>query len=152
MFNNTTTALTTEGSDALDKLFGKNLNDLFGFDHFANFGMVDNPSYPPYNVTKSKDGTEYVISVAVAGLDKNDINVSIQDESKLVISYDSTDSTEEEASDFIHRGIATRAFESRFSLPKDSEVVDCSLTNGMLSVTIRKNADKGGSCRPIPIS
>ena len=89
-----------------------------GFDRFAT--MLDQvlsadmpqPSYPPYNIEKTSDDT-YRISVAVAGFADDDLNVEVK-ENALLISAGKADQADERT--FLHRGIATRAFERRFQL------------------------------------
>ena len=72
--------------------YGRNLLPLsVGFDHLFStlnewdelFANKKPPSYPPYNILKY-DESHYVIEIAVAGFDKEDISVSV-DQDQLVI-------------------------------------------------------------------
>ena len=89
-----------------------------GFDQIAN--MMDRvlstdgaaPSYPPYNIEKLDDDS-YRISIAVAGFSDADLSVEVRDKA-LIVSARKAD--EDENKTFLHRGIATRAFERRFHL------------------------------------
>ena len=89
-----------------------------GFDRMAD--LMDRvlaaepvqPSYPPYNIEKTDDNA-YRISLAVAGFSADELAVDVK-ENSLVIS---ARKTEDEADrTFLHRGIATRAFDRRFHL------------------------------------
>ena len=89
-----------------------------GFDQIAE--MMDRvltsdntgPSYPPYNIEKTADDA-YRISVAVAGFSETDLNVEVK-ENALIVSAQKPEANE--AATYLHRGIATRAFERRFQL------------------------------------
>ena len=88
-------------------------------------------SYPPYNIEKTDDDT-YRISVAVAGFSEADLSVEVKDKS-LVISASKAD---EAAKTFLHRGIATRAFERRFHLADHVVVTGASHVDGMLHIDL----------------
>ena len=110
-----------------------------GFDRlFENMaqlsaGSKSLPSYPPFNVVK--DGDHYIVEVALAGIDKKDLNVEVQ-ENTLSISYDS--SNKEESDNKLYRGIAQRSFRRQFSLAEDVEVTGASFKNGMLRIDLEK--------------
>jgi molecular chaperone IbpA len=88
-------------------------------------------TYPPYNITKESD-TTYVVELAVAGFSEEDINVEVTD-SVLTVSgnIDSVDKNE-----YIHKGIAARAFERTFTLADTVIVKDATLKNGMLRIML----------------
>ena len=127
-------------------------NDLLGFDTFTSFDkpLKQNPSYPPYNITQSDDGSEYTITMAVAGLNKDDIDVTVRD-GFLHVEYEASDRQTENKGHFIYEGIAKRAFRTKFRLPKNSEISDCALTNGMLSITIQKTKSEEDDVKRIEI-
>ena len=95
-------------------------------------GSKSLPSYPPFNVVQ--DGNQYVIEVALAGIDKKDLDVKVQ-ENTLRIAYDSN---KEESDDKLYRGIAQRSFRRQFSLAEDVEVTGASFKNGMLRIDLEK--------------
>ena len=112
-----------------------NLNKaLIGFDRiFNNLESRNlNHSYPPYNILKY-DELHYVIEIAVAGFDKEDISVSV-DQDQLVIKGHHPKDDDQVL--YIHRGLATRDFERLFTLPQYMEVESVSLTNGILYVKL----------------
>ncbi|UCH75644.1 MAG: Hsp20 family protein [Rhodospirillales bacterium] len=111
-------------------------------------GTGDAPSYPPYNIVKHGDD-RYGITVAVAGFGEDELEVKVQD-GQLTI----TSKPEKAEGDvtYIHRGIARRAFELRFSLADYIEVAGASVDNGMLTVDLVRNVPEAMKPRTIAIS
>ena len=110
-----------------------------GFDRlFENMtqmsaGSKSLPTYPPYNVIK--DGDQYTIEVALAGIDKKDLAVEAQ-ENTLSVSYES--SSKDEAENKLYRGIAQRSFRRQFSLAEDVEVTGATFKNGLLKIDLER--------------
>lgn len=112
---------------------------LIGFDQlfdnverrFAN--QVQN-NYPPYNVIKHDDN-HFEIEVAVAGFDKEDITVEV-DQDQLIIKGKKT--PVETEVQYMHRGLAARDFERTWTLADHMQVGDAELTNGILSVKLTR--------------
>ena len=90
------------------------------------------PNYPPYNVIKTADNV-YVIEIAVAGFSEKDLEIT-QEENKLVV----TGNTGEDASDYVYKGIANRAFTRVFNIEDNIKVQDAKLSNGMLQVVLER--------------
>ena len=137
MIRRRSTNLTRHGLvDFGDPIF----SSLFvGFDRlFENMaqlsaGSKSLPSYPPFNVVK--DGDHYIVEVALAGIDKKDLNVEVQ-ENTLSISYES--SNKEESDNKLYRGIAQRSFRRQFSLSEDVEVTGAIFKNGLLQIDLER--------------
>lgn len=91
-------------------------------------------SYPPYNVLKF-DEDEYRLELAVAGFEKDEIDVTVKDGSLII-------SGEQEAADetdtYLYRGIATRKFTRSFALGEFMEVSGADMQNGILSIPITR--------------
>ena len=108
-----------------------------GFDHMQR--MLDsatkldttNQSYPPYNI-EAQGEDKYRITMAVAGFAPHELEVTVN-ENTLVITGKHAEETEE--GEFLHRGIARRAFERRFDLADTIKVTGSYLDNGLLHVT-----------------
>ena len=96
-------------------------------------GSKSLPTYPPYNVIK--DGDQYTIEVALAGIDKKDLAVEAQ-ENTLSVSYES--SSKDEAENKLYRGIAQRSFRRQFSLAEDVEVTGATFKNGLLKIDLER--------------
>ena len=105
-------------------------------------------SYPPYNIEKTGDDT-YRLGMAVAGFGADDISIVVQ-ENALVVSGKAK--AEDDASRYLHRGIARRAFERRFQLADHIKVVGASLENGLLLVDLAREIPEAKKPRLIPIS
>ena len=92
------------------------------------------PGYPPYNIEKTGDDT-YRIMMAVAGFGANDVEITAQ-ENLLVVSGNLGEPRE--GVTYLYRGIATRAFERRFSLADHVKVVGATLAEGVLQVDLER--------------
>lgn len=117
------------------------------FDSMASLDS-DAPSYPPYNIERLGE-TEYRISMAVAGFSENDINIEVK-ENALTIRGEQTKS--EDQGEYLHRGIATRAFERRFQLADHVEVKGAKLENGLLHVDLVREIPEAMKPRTIEIT
>ena len=89
-------------------------------------------SFPPYNIVKVDEDT-YRVSLAVAGFDKKDIEVSV-DNGSLIVKGEIK--TEEESGEILHKGIAARKFTRTFALGEYMEVVGAEFKNGMLHIDV----------------
>lgn len=125
-----------------------------GFDRIA--GLLDQlvstdvtaPAYPPYNIEKTADDA-YRISLAVAGFAPDDLTVEVKDATLVV-------SARKEGGDdgrtYLHRGIATRAFERRFALADHVRVVGAVQEHGMLHIDLVRETPEALKPRRIEIA
>ncbi|MEP1961460.1 Hsp20 family protein [Tateyamaria sp.] len=104
-------------------------------------------SYPPYNIEKTDDDA-YRISIAVAGFSDEDLNVEVKEKSLIV----SASKAEEPNTSYLHRGIATRAFERRFHLADHVIVTGASHVDGMLHIDLVKEVPEALKPRRIEIA
>ncbi len=125
-----------------------------GFDQIADMmdrvltNDVAQPSYPPYNIEKT-DADTYRISVAVAGFSEDDLSVEVKENSLVVAGKKSADDKDRT---YLHRGIATRAFERRFALADHVRVSGASHENGMLHIDLKREVPEALKPRRIEIS
>jgi len=125
-----------------------------GFDRMAD--MLDRvmsqdgaaATYPPYNIEKT-DETAYRISVAVAGFTDAELSVE-QREQELVVA--ARKAKDDEGRTYLHRGIATRAFEKRFQLADHVRVTGALHENGMLHIDLVREVPEALKPRQIEIS
>ena len=125
-----------------------------GFDQVAD--MMDRimandggqPSYPPYNIEKTAEDA-YRISVAVAGFGSDDLNVEIKDRT-LVVTGRKADTKAERT--YLHRGIATRAFDRKFQLADHVHVKGACHEDGMLHIDLLREIPETLKPRQIAIS
>ncbi|MCC5956322.1 MAG: Hsp20 family protein [Natronohydrobacter sp.] len=124
-----------------------------GFDRMAD--MLDRvlsadlqaPSYPPYNIEKTAENA-YRISIAVAGFAADDLSVEVK-ENALVVAGRSND--DDSAREYLHRGIATRAFERRFHLADHVRVSGARHADGMLHIDLARELPEALKPRQIAI-
>jgi len=123
-----------------DRLFNR-LDSLVG---------QETKTYPPYNIEKVGQDA-YRISIAVAGFADGDIAIESK-ENSLVVKGAKPAETEAQAREFLHRGIAERAFELRFQLADYVEVTGATLENGLLHLELKRELPESKKARQIPIS
>lgn len=104
--------------------------------------------YPPYNIEKIGED-KYRIMMAVAGFGENDLEVTAQD-NLLVVSGDLGEPREAGAT-YLYRGIATRAFERRFSLADHVKIVGAKLADGVLQVDLEREVPEAMKPRRIAV-
>ncbi|MCX8954763.1 MULTISPECIES: Hsp20 family protein [unclassified Ruegeria] len=125
-----------------------------GFDQIADMmdrvltNDVAQPSYPPYNIEKT-DVDTYRISVAVAGFSESDLSVEVKENSLVVAGKKAS---EDKSRSYLHRGIATRAFERRFALADHVRVTGASHENGMLNIDLKREVPEALKPRRIEIT
>jgi molecular chaperone IbpA len=134
--------------------FSPLFRSTIGFDRLAR--LVDSatrfdtvPAYPPYNI-ESVGEDSYRLTMAVAGFSRDEIEITAQ-ENTLVISGKAQKEDEQEAGRYLHRGIARRAFERRFSLADHIKVAGASMDNGLLHVDLVREVPEEAKPRQIKI-
>jgi molecular chaperone IbpA len=125
-----------------------------GFDRIADLmdrvltADVPQPTYPSYNIEKTDDNA-YRISIAVAGFSPDELGVEVKDVTLVVTARKSE---EDAARSFLHRGIATRAFERRFALADHVRVTGAGHENGMLHIDLIREMPEALKPRRIAIA
>ena len=94
-------------------------------------------NYPPYNIKRVND-TDYRIEVALAGYDKDDIEVELKDSALTVRNKTKEQTVDEKGNGVIHKGISTRQFERAFTISEDIKVKDAELKNGLLTIDLER--------------
>jgi molecular chaperone IbpA len=88
-------------------------------------------SYPPGNVVK-KDDNHYLIEIAVAGFNSEDIDLTLE---KGVLTVEgSKKKDKEDEVVYIHQGISARSFKRSFTLAETIKVVGADVVNGLLYI------------------
>ncbi|MBO6826897.1 MAG: Hsp20 family protein [Sneathiella sp.] len=104
--------------------------------------------YPPYNIVK-KDQDSYEIVMAVAGFAESDIDITATHNSLEVTG---TAREEEQEVEYLHRGIAGRAFTQKFELADTIKVVSASMENGLLKIALQREIPEAMKPRTIAIA
>ena len=133
--------------------FSPLFRSTIGFDRLAR--LVDSATrldggavaYPPYNIEKTGEDA-YRLTMAVAGFAENELDITVHEGTMIV-----TGKAQDKDSDdrFLHRGIARRAFERRFTLSEYMKVTGASLENGLLHVDLVREVPEAAKPRQIKI-
>jgi molecular chaperone IbpA len=88
-------------------------------------------NYPPYNILRTGENS-YRISLAVAGFKPDQISITVQQNTLIVAGRENKKADHE----YVHRGIAARDFERRFSLADFVEVKEAAFEDGLLQIDL----------------
>ncbi len=130
------------------------LRQSVGFDRFNDLfesalrSDESASTYPPYNIEKRGED-DYTITMAVAGFHDNDLNIVVQN-GQLTVSGRIEDK-EEDGIEYLHRGIATRAFERTFRLADHMQVTGAEIKDGLLTISLVREIPEEAKPRMIPI-
>jgi len=125
-----------------------------GFDRIADLmdralsSDISATTYPPYNIEKTGENA-YRISIAVAGFSADDLSVEMKDGAVIVAARKAE---EDEGKTYLHRGIATRAFERKFALADHVRVTGASHVDGMLHIELVREIPEALKPRRIEIT
>lgn len=125
-----------------------------GFDQIADLmdrvltNDVSRESYPPYNIEKTGEDA-WRISIAVAGFTEAELSVEVKENALFVSARKAAEETERT---YLHRGIATRAFERRFHLAEHVRVTGATHENGMLHIDLAREVPEALKPRRIEIA
>lgn len=104
-------------------------------------------NYPPFDLV-SLDENHFRVSLAVAGFSQNEIDITAQ-QNQLVVSGTKR---EDDGANYIHRGIANRAFERRFGLADHIKVTGAGLKDGLLTIDLVREIPEAMKARKIEIA
>ena len=124
------------------------------FDHFermfdSQFDSISVPNFPPYNIVKTGDN-EYDVELALAGFNKKDIDVTVED-GILTIKSIVKEAKDKKEDGVIHKGIAKRMFSKSFTIADDVEVKGAELKDGLLKVSLERIIPESRKAKTISI-
>jgi len=125
-----------------------------GFDRLFDFletatRSEQGDNYPPFDLEKVSDDA-YRITLAVAGFRPEEIDITAR-QNMLVITGRKTESRNKDGN-YLHMGIATRAFERRFELADFVRVEKADLSDGLLSIELIREIPEAMKPRRIAIN
>ena len=124
-------------------------DDVFNhFESMFDYDMVNVSNYPTYNIVKTGDN-KYDVEVALAGFNKKDIYVSVENGMLTIESKE--DKSKDKDGEVIHKGISKRYFKKSFTISDDVEVKGAELKDGMLRVSMEKIIPEAKKLRTIDI-
>lgn len=132
--------------------FAPLLRSSVGFENLNR--LVDHATrgeepYPPYNIEKTGEGS-YRIAMAVAGFSQDELDLTVQ-ETMLIVTGRAGEAEDHGERQFLHRGIAKRAFERRFQLADTIKVTGASYENGLLNIDLVREVPEHKKPRKIAI-
>lgn len=125
-----------------------------GFDRFNDLFEAalrnedQSDGYPPYNIEKLGEDA-YRITIALAGFSDKDLTITTQG-NQLKVSGRIVDQ-QDDTIEYLHRGIATRAFEKTVDLADHVKVVGAKLQDGLLRINLVREIPEEAKPRMIPI-
>lgn len=144
---------------ALEKSLAKS---FIGMDRIINAvtaaaaSEANTSTFPPYNIIKDADN-KYRIELAVAGFERGDIDISVENRTLSVHSVATIDdSSYENGGDnpeikYLHRGIAKRHFTRTFTLEDYVDVTDATMSNGILTISLTREVPEEKKPKKIDI-
>ena len=103
-------------------------------------------NYPPYNIEKAGEDT-WRLTMAVAGFSPDEIEIT-QEQNLLLLAGRRG---EEDGRHYLHRGIASRAFQRRFELADYVRVSEARLENGLLTIDLVREVPEEKKPRRVAI-
>lgn len=99
--------------------------------------------YPPSNISMTDDNT-WLIELAVAGFSQDDLQVTLDEKDNVLTVRGELEKQEELADSvrYLKRGIGLRSFTESYALADNAKIKSVTLTNGLLKVTIEREAPK----------
>ena len=124
-------------------------DDVFNhFESMFDYDMVNVSNYPPYNIVKTGDN-KYDVELALAGFNKKDINVSVENGMLTIESKE--DKSKDKDGEVIHKGISKRYFKKQFTIADDVKVNGAELKDGLLKVSMEKIIPEARKLRQITV-
>jgi molecular chaperone IbpA len=126
---------------------------VVGFDRLATLleaaSKADGPTgYPPYNIETIGENA-YRIELAVAGFKADDLQIEVKEN---LLTVTGRKVANDEPRRYLHRGLAERDFERRFQLADYVVVTDAGLSDGLLTISLRRELPESLKPRQVPIS
>ena len=126
-----------------------------GFDRLANLlesaaRTSQEGGYPPYNIETTGENA-YRIEIAVAGFSPDGLNIEVKENLLTVSGKKTANDDAATQKTYLHRGLAERDFERRFQLADYVVVTDANLSNGLLSIALKRELPEALKPRRIEI-
>ncbi|WP_457748959.1 Hsp20/alpha crystallin family protein [Sulfurimonas sp.] len=141
-----------DGTNPYDADFAR-MNQYFNslIESHLSSSALNNFSYPRTDIQDAKD--KIILKFDLAGVDKKNIKLSIDDNKILTLKGEKKESKEEKSKDFVKKEIFYGEFQKAIQLPEniDESKLETKFENGILTVTIPKTEIKKPKAKIIPI-
>jgi len=118
------------------------------FDFLESAQRAEQDNYPPFDIEKLGDDS-YRITLAVAGFKREEIEI-VAHQNLLTITGRRAEDRKGDGN-YLHIGIATRAFERRFELADFVRVTGADLADGLLRIELAREIPEAMKPRTIDI-
>ena len=121
----------------LPELMEKITRNSIGMDEYLNRfwdGVDTTSNYPPYNIIEISN-EESRLEIAAAGFKIDDIKVYTEFGELHV---QGSKEKQEDAGEFVHKGLARRSFKRNWTISNDTEVRSVSFDDGLLTIVLGK--------------
>jgi molecular chaperone IbpA len=118
------------------------------FEMLESSARAETETYPPFDIEQESED-RYRITLAVAGFRPDEIDIVAQN-NQLTVTGRKAD--EADTATYLHRGIATRAFERRFQLADFVVVQDAEFDNGLLRISLKREIPEAMKPRRIAVN
>ena len=124
---------------------------VVGFDRLAALldaaAAGESNGYPPYNIETVGENA-YRIEMAVAGFKPDELNIEVKEN---LLTVQGRKAANDDSRRFLHRGLAERGFERRFQLADYVVVAEADLSDGLLSISLKREVPEAKKPRRIEI-
>ncbi len=124
---------------------------VVGFDRLATLletATADSANgYPPYNIERT-DENAYRVELAVAGFKPEELTIEVKEN---LLTVQGRKAANDGQRRFLHRGLAERDFERRFQLADYVVVTEARISDGLLSIDLRRELPEALKPRRIDI-
>jgi molecular chaperone IbpA len=118
------------------------------FDYLESASRAEQDNYPPFDIEKLSDDS-YRITLAVAGFKRDEIEIVAHQNTLTITGRRNEDRAKD--GNFLHVGIANRAFERRFQLADFVRVSSADLADGLLRIELQREVPEAMKPRKIDI-
>lgn len=122
-------------------LFSNMLDDLFHFHGFSPLSGIKNPDFSPALDFAEKDD-KFVATLEVPGIEKENIQIEIEEDSIIIKGEKKTEKEDKTTERYVCER-CYGSFRREINLPSniDSEKIDASYNNGILTIDIPKKEE-----------
>jgi HSP20 family protein len=129
--------------EEMDLLINQTFVDFLGDDWYKSTifeNMQSSTSFPKVNV--SENDSDYIVEIAIAGFDKEDINLELKNNCLYINAGKKEDNKEENK--YILREISSRSFNRIIKFPENikEDVIEATYEKGVIKITLVKNIEK----------
>jgi HSP20 family protein len=132
--------------------FSRLVDDIFHFHGLPTITGVDKPLFSP-DLDLSETDKDYIISLEVPGCEQSSLDISVDDNSTLIIKGEKKYTQKEEKEQMIVNECYYGSFRREIPLPSNANADNISATskNGILSITLPKKAEEKLKIRKIDV-